>query len=141
MRGVVDRAVAPWRLNMVLFAVIGVLALAMASVGVYGVAQYAVVERWRELGIRAALGASVYQLTALIVAEGGVLALGGVTTGVIAAWALSRFMSAILFGVAPTDPATFATASAILAALVAVASYVPARLASRADPASLLRCR
>lgn len=98
-------------------------------------------ERWHELGIRAALGASVPQLTRLIVAEGAILAVAGVTLGVIAAWSVAQSMSAILFGVAPTDGATFATVAVVLTTLVAVASYVPARLASRADPALLLRSR
>lgn len=141
MDDVVDRAVAPWRLNMVLFAVLGMLALAMASVGVYGVVQYSVVERWHELGIRAALGASVQQLTRLIVREGAMLAVLGVTLGVVGAWAAARAMTAILFGVAPADATTFATVVAILTALVVLASYLPARLASRVDPASLLRAR
>jgi putative ABC transport system permease protein len=139
MRYVVDRAVAPWRMNMVLFAVLGLLALAMSGAGVYGVVQYAVVERWHELGIRAALGASVRDLRRLIVAEGVTLAAAGLTFGVAGAWAVVRSMSAILFGVAPTDAMTFVTVSALLAALVGVASYVPARLAGRADPALLLR--
>jgi putative ABC transport system permease protein len=141
MTAIVDRAVAPWRLNMVLFALLGVMALAMASVGVYGVVQYAVVERWHELGIRAALGASLPQLTALIVAEGARLALAGLTLGVAAAWALARAMRAILFGIAATDATTFALVIATLAVLVTLASYLPARLASRADPSSLLRSR
>ena len=141
MEDLVDRAVAPWRLNMVLFAVLGMLALAMASVGVYGVVQYAVVERWHELGIRAALGASVRQLTALIVAEGALLAVIGIALGIVVARSLAGLMTAILFGVAPADGATFAAVAGILTALAAVASYVPARLAGRADPSSLLRSR
>lgn len=141
MEELVDRAVAPWRLHMVLFAVLGVLALAVASVGVYGVAQYAVVERWHELGIRAALGASVRQLMSLILAEGSVLALAGVALGLGAAWSGARLMTAILFGVAPTDAITFAGVGGIIIALAAVASFIPARLASRADPALLLRSR
>lgn len=141
MEDVVDRAVAPWRLHMVLFAVLGALALSVASVGVYGVVQYAVVERWHELGIRAALGASVRQLTGLIVAEGAALAAIGVTLGVLAARWLAHLMTAILFGVAPADAATFGAVACVLTALAGIASYVPARLASRADPSSLLRSR
>jgi putative ABC transport system permease protein len=141
MQSLVDRAVAPWRLNMVLFAILGILALAMATVGVYGVVQYAVVERWHELGIRAALGASMRQLTALIVAEGAILAGIGIALGVAASWSLARFMVSILFGVAPADAATFATVAGVLAAVATAASCVPARRASRADPSLLLRSR
>lgn len=141
MQDLVDRAVAPWRLNMVLFAVLGILALAMSSVGVYGVVQYGVVERWHELGIRAALGASAQQLTALILAEGVVIALIGVTLGAGAAWSLARLMTTILFGVTPADGATFATVAGVLMMIAVGASYVPARRASRVDPFSLLRLR
>ena len=141
MEEVVGRAVAPWRLNMVLFGVLGVLALVVASVGVYGVVQYAVVERWHELGIRAALGASMHQLAALIVAEGAILAVTGIGAGVAAALWLARLMAAILFGVAPMDTATFVSVTGLLFVLSLTASYVPARLAGRADPAVLLRSR
>ena len=141
MEEVVGRAVAPWRLNMVLFGVLGVLALVVASVGVYGVVQYAVVERWHELGIRAALGASVRQLMILIVAEGAILALIGVSAGVLAALWLARLMATILFGVAPLDVTTFVSVIGLLFTLSLAASYVPARLAARADPSVLLRSR
>lgn len=141
MEELVDRAVAPWRLNMVLFAVLGMLALATSGVGVYGVVQYAVVERWRELGIRSAFGASAGRLTASVMGEGAVLAGVGVTIGVVAAWSVSRLMNTILFGVAPTDAMTFAAVGLTVTTLVAAASYVPARLAGRADPSELLRSR
>ncbi len=141
MEMLVDRAVAPWRLYMVLFAVLGVLALAVASVGVYGVVQYAVVERWHELGIRAALGAAAGQLITLILGEGSILAITGVTLGLGTAWSASRLMTSILFEVAPSDPITFAGVGGVLLALAGVASFVPARLASRADPSLLLRSR
>jgi predicted permease len=141
MDEIVGRAVAPWRLNMVLFAVLGILALVVASVGVYGVVQYAVVERWQELGIRAALGASIHQLTRLIVAEGAVLAVVGISAGVLAALSLARLMTTILFGVAAADMTTFVSVIGVLLALSVAASYLPARLAGRADPSVLLRSR
>jgi ABC-type antimicrobial peptide transport system permease subunit len=128
-------------LNMVLFGVLGALALVVASVGVYGVVQYAVVERWHELGIRAALGASMHQLTRLIVAEGAILGVAGISAGVLAALSLTRVMTAILFGVAPADATTFVSVAALLLALAMTASYLPARLAGRADPSVLLRSR
>jgi putative ABC transport system permease protein len=141
MDDVVDRAVAPWRLYMVLFVVLAVLALAVAGVGVYGVVQYAVVERWHELGVRAALGASVRQLTVLLVAEGAALACIGVALGALAARSLAHLMTTILFGVAPADAVTFTAVAGLLTVLAGIASYIPARLASRADPSSLLRAR
>jgi ABC-type antimicrobial peptide transport system permease subunit len=103
--------------------------------------QYAVVERWHELGIRAALGASVRQLMGLIVAEGVILAVTGITLGVVTAWSLARLMTAILFGVASADAITFATVAGLLMALAGAASYLPARLATRAEPSLLLRSR
>jgi putative ABC transport system permease protein len=139
MEDLVGRAMAPWRLNMVLFVVLGLLALAIAMIGVYGVVQCAVVERWHELGIRVALGASARQRTRTIVIEGAVLALIGVSIGVAVALAAVRLMTTILFGVAPADRATFLAVAGVLAALAVAASYLPARLAGRADPASLLR--
>jgi predicted permease len=141
MDEIVGRAVAPWRMNMVLFGVLGMLALIVASVGVYGVVQYAVVERRQELGIRAALGASMPQLTRLIVVEGAILGGIGVAAGVGLALGLTRMMAAILFGVTPADAMTFAAAAGVLLALAVIASYVPARLAGRADPSVLLRSR
>jgi predicted permease len=141
MDEIVGRAVAPWRLNMVLFGVLGILALVVASVGVYCIVQYAVVERWHELGIRAALGASMHQLTRLIVAEGAVLGAVGVGIGLLASRSLTHLMATLLFGVTAADPATFIGVSGLLLMLSIAASYVPARIAGRADPSVLLRSR
>jgi putative ABC transport system permease protein len=141
MESLVDRAMAPWRMNMVLFAVLGVLALVIAGVGLYGIVQYAVVKRWHELGIRAALGASAHRLRVMIVAEGVVLGVIGTVLGVLVAAPLVHSMTAILFDVQPGDGITFVAAAAVLVALAAAASGVPARLAGRTDPASLLRAR
>jgi ABC-type antimicrobial peptide transport system permease subunit len=139
MRAIVDRALAPWRLNMVMFAMLGVLAVAMAVVGVYGVVRTAVVDRWQELGIRTALGASAGQVAALVLREGLALILMGFTLGSLAAALLAPLMAAILFGVAPFDATTFAGVSGALIVPALAASYFPARTAGRVNPADLLR--
>ena len=118
---------------------LGGLALTMSSVGLYAVVRYSVVERWHELGIRTALGASARQITSLILRESVFLIVGGLIVGVALALALVRLMTTILFGVIPTDVATFLGVVSLLTILAVLAAYFPARRAGRADPAFLLR--
>ena len=139
MEEVVNRAIAPWRLNMVLFAVLGALGLAVASIGVYGVVRFAVVERWHELGVRAALGASQRQLMSTIAGEGARLVALGILTGAGIAWMVSRAMTSILFGIDATDAITFVAVTGGLAVVAGAAAYLPARAAGRADPSVFLR--
>jgi putative ABC transport system permease protein len=124
---------------MLVLSVFGLLGLIIAGVGIYGVTSYVVTERTREIGIRMALGASTGAVLKMAVGYGLKLVLAGVVIGLIAAFALTRLMSTLLFGVTPTDPTTFAVISVLLVLVAAVASYIPARRATKVDPLVALR--
>ncbi len=134
-----SRSVAPRRLNLFLLGTFAALALALAMVGIYGVLAFGVSRRRQEIGIRMALGALPRQILALIVWQGMRLVLVGTAIGILAAVALTRFMSTMLFGVNSTDPLTFACVALLLAAVALAASYVPARRATEVDPMIALR--
>ncbi|MGE5732594.1 MAG: ADOP family duplicated permease [Gemmatimonas sp.] len=127
------------RFPLLLVGVFAGTALILAVVGIYGVVSYSVAQRSREMGIRLALGAQPRNLVSMIVREGGWLTAGGVLIGVVATLVASRFVTKMLYGVAPSDPATYVAVSALLAAIALVAMVVPARRASRVDPAVTLR--
>jgi putative ABC transport system permease protein len=127
------------RFNMLLFGIFAGLALLLASVGIYGVLAYTVTQRMREIGIRIALGASARNVAGLVLRQGLVLAVAGVLAGGAAAFALTRWMESLIFGVSPTDPVTFSAVSALLVAIALAASYVPALRAVRVDPMRSLR--
>jgi putative ABC transport system permease protein len=132
-------SVAPRRFNLLLLASFALLAMLLASVGIYGVVSYAAVQRTHEVGVRMALGAQRRDVLKLILAQGMVLLLIGIGVGLIGAFLLTRFLSALLYGVRPTDSATFAAVSLLLAAVAIVACYIPARRATRVDPMVALR--
>jgi ABC-type antimicrobial peptide transport system permease subunit len=115
------------------------LALALAGLGIYGVMAYSVSQRTRELGVRVALGANSRNVMVMIVKEGAWLALVGLSIGLAGAFAVTRLMSSVLYGVSATDAATFVGVSLLLAAVVFLACYVPARRATRVDPMISLR--
>jgi putative ABC transport system permease protein len=115
------------------------LALILASVGIYGVMSYVVSQRTREIGIRMALGAKQSHIFGLVVGQGVLLAVIGVAIGLVAALALTRFMSSLLFGISATDPVTFALISSLLIAVSTLASIIPARRALKVDPMEALR--
>jgi len=115
------------------------VALLLGMVGIYGVIRYIAAQRTGEIGIRMALGAQPGDVSRLFLRHGLVLTVGGVTVGTGAAIVLTRVMSALLFGVASTDPATYVTAAAGVGAVALVATYFPARRASRIDPIVALR--
>ena len=115
------------------------IALVLACVGLYGVLAYSVAQRTREMGVRVALGAEAGDVVRLVVRQGLVLALIGVTIGLAGAFALTRLMSSVIFGVNAADPVTFLAVAAGLIGVALVASYVPARRASRVDPMEALR--
>ncbi|HEY6328304.1 MAG TPA: ABC transporter permease [Blastocatellia bacterium] len=124
---------------LALLGTFSALALALASIGIYGVISYSVAQRTREIGVRMALGASRRQVLAMVIGEGAKLAAVGILIGGVAAGLVTRFGAAFLYGVSPTDPVTFAGISAILAAVALLASYIPARRAMKVDPNSALR--
>jgi putative ABC transport system permease protein len=135
---VLDAAAQPLFRTLLLGA-LAALALALAVVGLYGVVSYSVSQRTAEIGIRMALGATARDVLGMIVREGFALTAVGAVTGAAAAYVLSRTLEVLLYGVAATDPASFVLASVVLFFLSLVASYVPARRATRIDPATALR--
>ena len=139
IRSYVDQALAPARFTMALAGVFALSALLLAAVGLYGVISYAVSQRSREMGIRLALGAHRSNLLTLVVGDGIKLTMAGVALGLIGAFLVSRLLSAWLYEVAPTDPLTYATVTVLLLGVSALACYVPARRAARADPVVTLR--
>jgi putative ABC transport system permease protein len=139
MDEVIARSVAPARSSMLLVSLFAALALMLAVIGVFGVLSYTVNQRTTELGIRLALGASASNVKMLVLGQGMMPVAAGVLLGLAGAFALTRFMESLLFGVTPRDPATFAAVSLLLAAIAAVASYVPARRATLVDPVAVLK--
>jgi predicted permease len=122
-----------------LLSALSAVALALASIGLYGVISYAVRQRRRELGIRAALGASRRSLVRLVLSSAARLTVAGLFIGGALAWVMARILSSVLYGVSASDPWIAAFSAAILAGVALFASYLPARLASRADPNTALR--
>jgi predicted permease len=139
LNDVYKRSMARTSFALVLLGIAGAMALALAIVGVYGVLAYAVGQRRREVGIRLALGAEPRALKWLFVRKGLILNCVGAIIGVALAGGLSRWISSLLFGVTPLDPLTYIASSAVIAASVMVASYVPARQAAFVDPMETLR--
>jgi len=137
---VVSRSVWQPRLYAILFGVFAAVALALASVGLYGVMAYSVSERSREIGIRMALGAQQRDVLKLVVAQGMTLTLIGIGVGLAAALALTRLMRSLLFEVSVTDPLTFAGLAALLSVVALLACYLPARRATKVDPMVSLKC-
>jgi putative ABC transport system permease protein len=134
-----SRSTARARFNALLLAVFAGVAALLAAVGIYGVMAYSVAERTREVGIRLALGAQKRDVLRLVVGQGMRLALVGVGLGLGAAFALTRLMAGLLFGVSATDPLTFTAVALALALVALLACYVPARRAARVDPMEALR--
>ncbi|MBO0724571.1 MAG: ABC transporter permease [Blastocatellia bacterium] len=132
-------SIAPRRFQMTLFGVFAAVALALAAVGIYGVIAHSVSLRTHEIGIRMALGAKPRDVLRMVVAQGMRLALIGLAIGLTGAFALTRVMASLLFSVSPTDPATFASVSALLAMIAFLATYLPARRATKVDPMIALR--
>lgn len=131
--------VLPSRLGAVAFTLFAALALALAILGVYGVVSYALAPRTREVGIRIAVGAQPSAVVRLLMREGITLVVIGAAIGLVLALAVSRLVETLLFGVQPGDPLTFVGAPLLLLTVGAIASLLPARRASRVDPARVLK--
>ncbi len=139
MEKTLDQSLATQRLSMTLLAVLASLALILAAVGIYGVMSYTVTQRTHEIGIRMAIGAQRRDVFRMVITRGMVLVLIGVALGLIGAFSLTRLMTTMLFGVAPTDPATFVSIAVLLTGIALVACYVPGRRATKVDPLVALR--
>jgi putative ABC transport system permease protein len=139
METILAESIARQRFSMLLLAIFAGVALVLAAVGIYGVMSYSVAQRTHEIGIRMALGAQTMTVLKLAIGYGLKLVLAGIAIGLIAAFALTRVMSTLLFGVTATDPTTFALISLLLIAVAAIASYIPARRATRVNPIIALR--
>jgi predicted permease len=122
-----------------LIGLFGLLALGLAAIGVYGLMSSSVAQRTKEIAIRMALGADVGSVQGMILRKGFVLALSGIAFGLGAAFALTRLMSSLLYGVSATDPVTFMLAGIVLLVVALIACWVPARRATRVDPVEVLR--
>ena len=136
---IVDRAVSPRRFMLSLISAFALVAVLLASLGIYGVISYSVSQRTQEIGIRMALGASASKVRRQVITKTLALSGAGMLLGIAASYALARLMQSLLYGVTPDDPPTFAATAALLLVIAATAGYLPARRASRIHPTTALR--
>jgi putative ABC transport system permease protein len=129
----------PNRVPSVLLGTFGAVALVLAGIGIYGVISYSVAQRTREIGIRAALGASKSSLMRLVLDRGVFLTIIGLLLGVAGALGLTRLMANLLYGIGARDPLTMLSVGFVLASVAVLASYMPARRATKVDPIIALR--
>ena len=139
MEQLVNDSLKQRRFNLFLLVSFASIALVLAGIGVYGSINYSTRQRTHEIGLRMALGAQSGDVLRLIVGHGLALSLTGIGIGLIASFALTRLMKGLLFGVSATDPITFVAISLLLTAIGLLASWIPARRATRVDPLVALR--
>jgi len=139
MEHLVSRSIAPQRFNLILLGLFATLGLLLTVVGIYGVMAYGVSQRTDEIGLRMALGAQPGDVLKLIMRQGLTLALVGVAIGIIASFALTRVIKSLLFNVSATDALTFIAVSLVITSVALLASWIPARRATRVDPVVALR--
>ena len=139
LESMVNRSLGQPRFYLLLLAVFAVLAVVLAAVGIYGVMAYSVQQRTREIGIRMALGASADRVVSMVVGRGLMLAVLGVALGTAGAYAVTRVLRGLLYGVSERDPLTFAGVAVLLGVVALVASWIPARRAARVDPLVAMR--
>jgi len=139
MQALINDSIAQPRFRTWLIGIFSIFALTLACLGIYGVIAYLVTQRYKEIGIRMALGATRGKILQLILARTLKLTAAGILAGLIAAFFLSKFLSTILFGIAVHDSVTFIAVPCCLIAIALLAGYLPARRATRVDPVTSLR--
>jgi putative ABC transport system permease protein len=139
MEKTVADSISNKRFTMTLLGVFALLALLLASIGIYGVLSYMVGQRSKEIGVRMALGAQKFDVMRMVLKDGARMTLAGILIGLVGALALTRLMGTMLYGVRPTDPLTFVSVAAVLGAIAMLACYLPARRAMKVDPMEALR--
>jgi ABC-type antimicrobial peptide transport system permease subunit len=136
---IVDQALFGSRIGVTMLSVFGLLALVLASIGLYGVIAYSITRRKREIGVRMAVGAAQGAVVKLVLTEGMSLVLAGAVLGMAAALGIGQMISGMLFGLSATDPVSLVIAALVLVVVAGIACYLPARAASRLDPLVALR--
>jgi ABC-type antimicrobial peptide transport system permease subunit len=139
MGELVERSLARTSFTLVMLGIAGAVALLLGAVGIYGVISYTVSQRTREIGVRMALGAERADVRRMVVGQGMLLTGVGLAVGLVAAFALSRLMASLLYGVEPVDLPTYAVVALALTAVATLATWLPARRASSVDPLQALR--
>jgi ABC-type antimicrobial peptide transport system permease subunit len=134
-----EREMRPWRVGLLLFGGFGILALVIAALGTYSVLSYTVTQRLHEIGVRIALGARTLDVLRLVVSQGLRLAMIGVAIGLVVALGASRVMQSLLYDTSPREPTVTLGVAALLVAIAAAASAIPARRAASVDPVEVLR--
>lgn len=139
MEQVLSASLTDWRFHAILLGAFASLALFISTIGIYGVIAYSVAQRTHEIGVRMALGAEQGDILKLVIRQGFRLALIGVGIGLVVAFALTRLIASLLYGVKPADPVTFSAVSLMLVGVALLATYLPARRATKVEPMEALR--